>query len=128
MVLDLADAPILPIWRSMEIKPKEPIMASFLKKTLFAGATALTLAAGVATVPSMADARGFGGGGGHFAGGGGHIGGGHFAGGYGRGGFGRGGYGLGVGLGALAVAGAASCGYGYYGGYGACGPYGYGYY
>lgn len=105
-------------------------MTSFLKKTLIAGTTALTLAAGIAAVPSAADARGFGGHGGF---GGGHFGGGR---GYGRGyrGYGRG---FGYGLGALALGGLAygaynSCGYygGYYGGcgYGYGRPYGYGAY
>jgi hypothetical protein len=89
--------------------------ASTWRKTLFAGATALTLAAGLATAPSMAEARGFGGD--HFRGG-------HFGGGYGRG---FGGVGLGLGLGALAVAGTATRGYGYDTDYGACGPRGYGY-
>ena len=97
-------------------------MANILKKTLFAGATALTLVAGVATVPSLADARGFGGGG--------HVGGGHFG---GRGFGGRGfvgpgvGFGVGLGLGAVAASAYGSCayGYGYYNG--VCGPYGYGY-
>ncbi len=111
-------------------------MTSVFKKTLFAGATALTLAAGIATVPASADARGFGGG--HFAGGGvaGHgFAGRGFAGrGFGGRGFGGRGLGYGVGIGALAAAGAygayTTCGYGYYAGpYGACGPYGaYGYY
>ena len=97
-------------------------MANILKKTLIAGAAALTLAGSMAAAPSVANARGFGGGG-HF--GGGHVGG--FAGrGFARRGFGPG-FGVGVGLGALAVAGAyGTCGYGYYAGpYGTCGAYGY---
>jgi hypothetical protein len=98
-----------------KLRHKETMMNTVLKKTLVAGATALTIAAGVASVPSSADARGFGGG--HF--GGGHFGGGRFGGGgrfYGGRGYGYRGYGLGLGLAGLAVAGA----------YGACGPYGYG--
>ena len=110
-------------------------MTGMLKKTFYAGATALTLVAGIATVPSLAEARG-GGGGGHVGGfGAGHFGGGHFAGGgrgFGGRGFGGAGVGLGVGLGLGALAATAaygaydgygSCSYGYYNG--GCAPYGY---
>ncbi len=99
-------------------------MANIMKKRFFAGATALALVAGIATVPSLAEARG-GGSGGHAGGmGGGHVGGGHFG---GRGFGGRGAaLGVGLGVGALAAASAyGTCGYGY--GYynGVCGTYGY---
>ena len=101
------------------------MMVNIMKKSFYAGATALTLIAGIATVPAVAEARG--GGGGHVGGfGGGHVGG--FAGGHGFGGRGIG-LGVGLGLGALAAASAygayGNCGYGY--GYynGVCGQYGY---
>ena len=99
-------------------------MANILRKTFYVGATALTLAAGVVTVPSLAVARGFGGvghvGGGHVGGGVGaaHVGGGRFNGGsrFNAGGrFARGrGLGVGLGLGAFAAGTAiGTCGYGY---------------